>query len=106
MAHHPESDDQFNTLLTENADKLVIVDFFATWCGPCKQIAPAFEALAAEHSDVVFIKVDVDELEDIAEQFNVSAMPTFIAVKNKVQVGSAVLGANLDKLKSLVKDNK
>ena len=75
-------------------------------CGPCKQIAPAFEALAAEHSDVVFIKVDVDELEDIAEQFNVSAMPTFIAVKNKVQVGSAVLGANLDKLKSLVKDNK
>ena len=66
--------------------KLVVIDFFATWCGPCKMISPKIEAMAGEMSNVVFLKVDVDEAEDVAEEYNISAMPTFIFLKNGQKV--------------------
>ena len=66
--------------------KLVVIDFFATWCGPCKMISPKIEAMAGEMSNVVFLKVDVDEAEDVAQEYNISAMPTFIFLKNGQKV--------------------
>jgi thioredoxin len=68
------SSSQFSKLLSSNT--CVIVDFFATWCGPCKAIAPIFEQLATSHSQsgkVAFAKVDVDQNQDIAQQYGVSA---------------------------------
>lgn len=63
---------------------LVIVDFGANWCGPCKLIAPHFERLANEYSDTaLFLKVDVDECEDVALNQGVSALPTFVFFRNK-----------------------
>ncbi|RXM98838.1 Thioredoxin [Acipenser ruthenus] len=53
--------DQFDKALKNAGSKLVIVDFTATWCGPCKSISPFFDALAEKYKDVVFLKVDVDE---------------------------------------------
>merc|ERR1712029_74154 len=82
-------------------DKLVVVDFFATWCGPCKVIAPQIEQMDTEMSDVVFLKVDVDENEDAAQEYSISAMPTFIFMKNNAKVAD-MMGANFDKLKELV----
>jgi thioredoxin 1 len=61
---------------------LVIIDFFATWCGPCKKIAPVYEELAKKYDTVTFLKVDVDESQEIASQFDISAMPTFVFLKN------------------------
>ncbi|CAG8909285.1 unnamed protein product [Penicillium egyptiacum] len=55
----------------------VIVDFFATWCGPCKAVSPLLEKLSEEHTGVQFYKVDVDELAQVAAENGVSAMPTF-----------------------------
>ena len=66
--------------------KLVVIDFFATWCGPCKMISPKIEAMAGEMSNVVFLKVDVDEAEDVAQEYNISAMPTFVFLKNGQKV--------------------
>merc|ERR1711874_452667 len=61
-----------------NGNTLVCVDFFATWCGPCKMIAPKLEAMSKEfEGKVIFLKVDVDELEDLAASQEVKAMPTF-----------------------------
>ena len=72
--------------IAEAGDKLVVIDFFATWCGPCKMIAPRIEEWEAEMSNVKFLKVDVDEAEDVAAHYQISAMPTFIFIKNKQKV--------------------
>jgi thioredoxin 1 len=91
--------------LKPDGDKLVVIDFFATWCGPCKVIAPQIETMSGEMADVVFLKVDVDENEDAAQEYNISAMPTFIFVKKEAKVAD-MMGANADKLKSMIATHK
>merc|ERR1712230_5271 len=81
-----------------SGDKLVVVDCFATWCGPCKVIAPEFE------DKVDFYKIDVDEVPDIAQEPGVRAMPTFMLFKNGEKVGE-VVGANKKALEQAIKDN-
>mmetsp|Transcript_76071 Transcript_76071/g.114534 ORF Transcript_76071/g.114534 Transcript_76071/m.114534 type:complete len:105 (+) Transcript_76071:48-362(+) len=90
------SADQLNEQI--NSGKLVIVDFFATWCGPCKRIAPEIETLAGEETGVVFMKIDVDELETVAAKYEVSAMPTFLFFKNGAKVAE-VVGASMKNIK-------
>eukprot|EP01104_Vermistella_antarctica_P019532 TRINITY_DN7699_c0_g1_i1.p1 TRINITY_DN7699_c0_g1~~TRINITY_DN7699_c0_g1_i1.p1 ORF type:complete len:118 (-),score=33.89 TRINITY_DN7699_c0_g1_i1:136-450(-) len=86
-------------------DTLVVVDFFAVWCGPCKRISPFFVELAAKYPDVTFVKVDIDEAPDVAEDQEVSAMPTFRYFKSGKQVAELV-GASKEKLEALVVENK
>ncbi|KAH8289782.1 hypothetical protein KR054_010788, partial [Drosophila jambulina] len=79
--------------------KIVILDFFANWCGPCKVCAPKLNVLADQYSEhVMILKVNVDENEDIAEDFNITSMPTFILIKEG-EVLDTIIGANMDKLK-------
>ncbi len=66
----------------DSKESSILIDFYAPWCGPCKKIAPLFQKLSVENSDVLFLKVDVDEAEAIAEYFQVKALPTFIGIKN------------------------
>lgn len=87
--------------LTDAGKKLVVIDFYATWCGPCKMIAPKIEELSLELTDVVFLKVDVDECEDIAMEYDISSMPTFVFVKENKKV-EQFSGANYDKLKASI----
>ncbi|KAK7910333.1 hypothetical protein WMY93_015017 [Mugilogobius chulae] len=61
MVKHIESEAEFQAALKAAGNKLVVVDFTAKWCGPCKMIAPLFEEMAGEFTDVVFLKVDVDD---------------------------------------------
>ena len=70
--HHVSAKDEYDALI--NSDKLTCVDFFATWCGPCVAIAPAFEGMASEFKDVNFVKIDVDNNKT---GDNVQCMPTF-----------------------------
>jgi len=60
----------------------VLVDFYATWCGPCKMMSPIIEEIASEHGDVKFVKVDVDENQDLAIEYNVISIPTMFIIKN------------------------
>ncbi|XP_057654315.1 thioredoxin-2-like [Diorhabda carinulata] len=92
------------TKLVEAGEKLVVIDFSASWCGPCKMISPKVEELSLEYTDVIFIKVDVDDFEDIAMEYNVSSMPTFVFIKNNLIVNS-FSGANYDKLKAVIEAN-
>jgi ubiquitin C len=89
---------EFDECISGAGDKLVIVDFTASWCGPCQQIKPIYKALSDEMTDLVFTMVDVDENEETAGECGVSAMPTFMFYKNGSKVGE-MMGANPDKLK-------
>jgi thioredoxin 1 len=72
----------------------VVIDFFATWCGPCKKIAPAFEQLSTVYPSIIFLKVDVDESAELVDKYGVQAMPTFVFLKDGVVV-KRIEGADL-----------
>ncbi|KAL7750621.1 thioredoxin trx1 [Sorochytrium milnesiophthora] len=85
-----------------NGDKLVVVDYFATWCGPCRMIAPKFEEFSTKYSNAVFLKVDVDEAAEIAEKQEVRAMPTFHVYKSSKRL-EEIVGADASKLEAAIK---
>ncbi|WHQ37333.1 thioredoxin [Spiroplasma sp. SV19] len=62
--------------------KLTLVDFYADWCGPCKMIAPVISELAKDRGDVNFIKINVDELQDLAQNYGILSIPTLITFQN------------------------
>ncbi|CAK9302149.1 unnamed protein product [Gordionus sp. m RMFG-2023] len=102
MAIHINTTEQFDEILESNRDKLIIVDFYATWCGPCRVVGPQFEDMASKMNNIVCLKVDVDQHEELVERYDISAMPTFIYIKNKEKV-DVISGANFEKIQEKVK---
>ncbi|KAF9355873.1 hypothetical protein BGX26_006023 [Mortierella sp. AD094] len=96
---------EFNSQLSSAGSRLVVVDFYATWCGPCKTLAPILEGLERKHTSTIFAKIDVDQAQDCAKQYNVSAMPTILFFKNRSEVGR-VVGADVGKIQSLIKSHE
>ena len=72
--------EDFEALVT-NSDKPVLIDFWATWCGPCRMIAPFVEEIAAEREDILVGKVDVDTEPELAKDFGIVSIPTLILVE-------------------------
>ncbi|XP_003227375.1 thioredoxin [Anolis carolinensis] len=96
---------EFQSELDNAAEKLVVVDFSATWCGPCKMIKPFFHSLSEKYPDVTFIEIDVDDAQDVAAHCDVKCMPTFQFYKNKEKVHE-FSGANKEKLEETIKKLK
>ena len=65
-----------------NSDKKVLVDFYASWCGPCRMVSPIIDEIAAERSDIKVVKVNVDEQSELAAEFGVMSIPTLVVIEN------------------------
>lgn len=81
--------EEFNEKVLNNP-KPVLVDFFATWCGPCKRLAPILEEIAESTTDFEIYKIDIDDSADIAEQFNIMSVPTMLVFKDGKQTGKLI----------------
>mmetsp|Transcript_9428 Transcript_9428/g.17626 ORF Transcript_9428/g.17626 Transcript_9428/m.17626 type:complete len:112 (+) Transcript_9428:121-456(+) len=96
-----KSEAQFNEIIAKGAP--VVIDFTATWCGPCQRIAPFFEELSTKYPSVTFVKVDVDEMDTISAQCGVRCMPTFMVYNDGKKTDAKLEGASPDALEALVK---
>lgn len=92
-----------NNFESELENGVVVVDFFATWCGPCKMLAPVFEELGNEMNESAkFVKVDIDQSMEIARKFMVSTVPTMMIFKDGKQVDTMVGFMPKDAIKAKV----
>jgi thioredoxin len=86
---------------TVSDNPMVIVDFWAPWCGPCRGFAPVYEKASAAHPDVVFAKVNTDEQQELAGSFNIRSIPTLMVFREKVilfQQAGALPGQALEQV--------
>lgn len=86
-----------------NSKGTVLVDFFATWCGPCKMLSPVLEEFARVHEDIKVCKIDVDEETPIAIKYGVASIPTLILFKDGEMVKQTLGYQTLDQLENFVK---
>jgi thiol-disulfide isomerase/thioredoxin len=89
-------------IIADAETKLVVIDVGATWCGPCRIIAPLFESLASEMNHAVFVKVDADESPDVISYFEVKAFPSFLFLRSGNEI-ERLVGADQPSLSRLVK---
>lgn len=85
-----------------NNNEKVFVDFYADWCGPCKMLGPVVEEVSHEYEDVKFIKVNVDQLPDVAGRYGIMSIPTMLVFRNGEKVESAVGFMPKEQIKALV----
>ena len=81
--------ENFDELVLKSENK-VLLDFWATWCGPCQMIAPVLEEIAAEREDITVAKIDVDQCPDLARKFGIASIPTVVVLKNGVPAAKSV----------------
>jgi thioredoxin 1 len=94
--------DQFRNSV-ENNKGVVVVDFYATWCAPCKMLSPVFESIGEElENEARFVKIDIDESLEIARQFNVATVPTVMIFKDGKPVDSLIGFVPGEKIKAKV----
>jgi thioredoxin 1 len=92
--------DSFDEAVTKN--DIVLVDFWASWCGPCRMFAPIFQDAAQKHPDIVFGKVDTDAEQQLAAAANITSIPTLMAFKEQVLVFSQPGALNAPQLEQVI----
>ena len=101
MAHLDVTRENYDEIIA-NIGKPVLLDFWAPWCGPCKQIAPIVEQIGAEREDIIVGKVNVDEEMELAQRYKVMSIPTLVALEGGKVIGKAVGFRNKDEILALI----
>ncbi|MFX1593705.1 MAG: thioredoxin [Promethearchaeota archaeon] len=97
------SSEEFNKLLKNYPDKIIIIDFWAVWCGPCMFFAPIFKKLHGEfQKDFVFVKVNVDENNAIAMKYGITGIPTTLFIKKNEVINKVVGAMNYEGMKQVL----
>ena len=92
---------EYDQVLADN--KSVFVDFYADWCGPCKMVGPVLEEISKDYADIKFVKVNVDDNPEIAQQYGIMSIPTMIGFKNGGKVASSLGFMPREELEAVVK---
>ena len=100
--HHLHNKTDFSNFMNANSNKSVVLDFFATWCGPCRSIAPQVDQFAKQYPNIAFAKIDVDENQEIAAAHKIRSMPTFLFIKNGKKVAE-VNGADANRIQQYLR---
>ncbi|MBQ9267316.1 MAG: thioredoxin [Clostridia bacterium] len=85
------------------SDKKVLIDFYADWCEPCKMLSPLVEQVASENSDVKFVKINVDENDDLATRYRVLYIPTLVVIENGEEINRAVGYIEKNEIQELIR---
>ena len=101
MAHLDITKENYDELVV-NIGKPVLLDFWAPWCGPCKQIAPIVEQIGAEREDIIVGKVNVDDEMELAQRYRVMSIPTLVALDGGKVIGKAVGFRNKEEILALI----
>ncbi len=102
MAATAVNSDNFDSIVLKS-EKPVLVDFWATWCGPCKMLSPVVEEFAQRHPEIAVAKVNVDDAPELAMAYRISAIPALKLFKNGVVVNSSLGFTSLEGLEALLK---
>ena len=111
MATQAITIENFNETVKEG---IVLLDFWASWCGPCRQFAPIYEAASEQHGDIVFGKVDTEDQQELAREFGITSIPTVMAFRDGVRVFSQpgalpknqVEGLDMDDVRRKIEESK
>ncbi|MFX0083078.1 MAG: thioredoxin [Candidatus Hodarchaeota archaeon] len=102
-----QSAEEFEKLLKDYPNKIVIIDFWAVWCGPCMFFAPVFKKLHEEYKkDFIFVKVNVDENNAIAMKYSITGIPTTLFIKNGDVVNKIIGALNYEQMKQVLEKLK
>jgi len=96
--------ENFNDTVDNN--DIVVVDFWAEWCGPCKSFAPVFETVAGNHPDAVFGKIDTEEQTELAQAFQIRSIPTLMLFREQIQLFAQPGALSIAQLEDLVQKAK
>ncbi|CAM8885959.1 unnamed protein product [Rhodiola kirilowii] len=83
IAFHSPAQWKYQFKAAKDSNQLMVIDFTATWCGPCRFVEPYVKEFAAQFSDVIFVKIDVDQLPMVAAEFGAQALPAFVLIRKE-----------------------